>query len=161
MAPFVQEFSGPQEVGVPTAPRAYLEVQLNILQALLALQHGEESYEDDPLRGPDDALPGIGEFGPSGRGELRNLEGIRRLRRSWLMHPHLIIQDFLYLVRERLGVVADTPLWHLKLYAAQMRPLFGKYTGLWHVRHVLQEALDLMCLRGDLAHGVVLPVLGS
>jgi len=81
VATFVLEFWGPQGVGVPTAPRADLEVQWEILQALPALQHGEESYGDDPLRWPDCALPGIGEFGPSGRGEHRNLEGIRRLRR--------------------------------------------------------------------------------
>ena len=76
-APFVQETWGPQEVGVPTAQRADLEVQLKILLTLLALQHGKESYGDDPQRGPDGALPGFGEFGPSGRGEHRKLEGIR------------------------------------------------------------------------------------
>ena len=98
-APFVQDFWGPQEVGVPTAPRAGLEVQLEFLQALPALQPGEESYGVDPLRGPDGAFPGIGEFGISGRGEHRKLEGIRPLRHRQLLHPHLLIQGFLYLVR--------------------------------------------------------------
>ena len=76
-APFVQEIRGPLGVGVPTAPRADLEVKLEFLQALLALQHGEESYGDDPRRGPDGAFRGIGESGPSGRGIYRKPEGIR------------------------------------------------------------------------------------
>ena len=58
-------------------------------------------------------------------------------------------------------VVADTPLWHLKQRAAQFRPLFGKCTGRRHVHHLLHEVLDIICLRGDLAHGVALPVQGS
>jgi len=161
MSPFVQEIWGPQGAGIPTAPRTDLEVQLEILKALRALQHGEESYGDDPLGGPDGVLPGMGEFGPSGRGEHRKLEGIRRLRRRWLLHPHLIIQEYLYLVRERLGVVADTSPWHMKQYSTQIRPQFGKCTGLWRVHHLLQEALDLICLRGDMAHGVALLVQGS
>jgi len=75
---------------------------LLFLLALRALQHGEESYGDDPFRGPDGALLGIGEFSPSGRGAHRKLDGVRCLHRRRLMHPHLVIQELLYLVRQRL-----------------------------------------------------------
>jgi len=157
----VQEIGGPQGVGIPTAARTDLKVQSEILKVLRARRHGDESYGDDPRGGPGGVLPGMGEFAPSGRGEQWQLERIRRLRRRWTLHPHPIVQKYLYLVRQRLGVVADTAPWHMKQYSTEIRPQFGKCTGLWRVRHRLQEALDLFCLRGNMARGVALLVQRS
>ena len=126
MAPSVQEIWGPQGVGIPTAARTDLGVQLKILKALRALQHGEESYGDDPLGEPVGVLPGTSEFGPSGRGERRKREGSRRLRRRRMLLPHLIVQEYLHLARERLGVVAGTASWHAEQYPTKIRPRFGE-----------------------------------
>jgi len=157
---FLQDLWG-QPAQQPLQRPSDLEFQMEILKTLKALQRGRQGEynedEEDWTPGAEIGL-GLSEFGASGPGQHRKLEGVRRQRRMWLARPNVLTRAYVLLARERLGIIeANTPF-HMCHYATLVKPQFGKCLGLYRVFHALMEVLDLLAVRGRVQHATALLV---
>jgi len=124
------------------------QLQLETLRTLRLLQKGRGGQDSDD--GEGGAL--------DHEGQAKKLKGIRRLRRQWERRPHTMTEDYVRMVRERLGIVDDRMPWHLRHYSIQLRSAFGRFAALYRIHYWLSEVLHLVIFQGELPKAMAMIV---
>ena len=107
----------------------------------------EDSEQDD-----EDTF----EWGAAEAGEGKKLAGIARLRRRYARHPEALCRAYVALVRSRLNITDPRSAWRMVGYAKQIRPQFGKHTGLWRIHYALSLAIHEGAILGRPAAALAL-----
>lgn len=103
--------------GAPARSDANTLIQLEMLKALKKITRGErDSSSDDEVAVTSSRRVGT--------------EGLHRLLRRIRQHPERIVDDYVDMLRERLGVTDRRQVWHPRDYSRKLLGRFGRMKGL-------------------------------